>query len=110
VRQCKSSQDPIEQVALIRAPKARTKTTVGIRILSRSIEELLRQIVENAGEDAAVERRSRRARALMATTPATGEYGDMLEEGILDPAMVMRLRLAIHGHYTSPDRKCMINR
>ena len=48
-------------VALIRAQKALDKLeganedqTVGIRILSRSIEEPLRQIVENAGEDAAV--------------------------------------------------------
>src|SRR5579885_3444163 len=48
-------------VALIRAQKALDKLegvnedqTVGIRILSRSIEEPLRQIVDNAGEDAAV--------------------------------------------------------
>ena len=48
-------------VALIRAQKALEKLeganedqTVGIRILSRSIEEPLRQIVDNAGEDAAV--------------------------------------------------------
>ncbi len=48
-------------VALIRAQKALEKLegknedqTVGIRILSRSIEEPLRQIVNNAGEDAAV--------------------------------------------------------
>src|SRR3984893_5751144 len=48
-------------VALIRALKALDKLeganedqTVGIRILARSIEEPLRQIVENAGEDAAV--------------------------------------------------------
>jgi chaperonin GroEL len=48
-------------VALIRALKALDKLeganedqTVGIRILARSIEEPLRQIVENAGEDAGV--------------------------------------------------------
>ncbi len=48
-------------VALIRAQKALEKLeganedqTIGIRILSRSIEEPLRQIVANAGEDAAV--------------------------------------------------------
>src|SRR5262252_6235129 len=48
-------------VALIRAQKSLDKLeganedqTVGIRILSRAIEEPLRQIVENAGEDAAV--------------------------------------------------------
>ncbi len=48
-------------VALIRALKALDKLeggnddqTVGIRILARAIEEPLRNIVENAGEDAAV--------------------------------------------------------
>jgi chaperonin GroEL len=63
-------------VALIRALKALDKLeganedqTVGIRILARSIEEPLRQIVENAGEDAAVILNNvREARAATATT------------------------------------------
>ena len=44
--------------------------TVGIRILSRSIEEPLRQIVENASEDAAVVLNAVKAGAPMATTRA----------------------------------------
>jgi len=88
-------------VALVRAQKALDKLeganedqTVGIRILSRAIEEPLRQIVENAGEDAAVVLNAVRAgKAAYGYNAATGEYGDMLEEGILDPTKVTRLAL-----------------
>ena len=88
-------------VALIRALKALDKLeganedqTVGIRILARSIEEPLRQIVENAGEDAAVIlNQVRSGKGAYGYNAATGEYGDMLDFGILDPAKVTRLAL-----------------
>ncbi len=88
-------------VALVRAIKALEKLegknedqTVGIRILARAIEEPLRQIVENAGEDAAVILNEvRRGKGAYGYNAATGEYGDMLEAGILDPAKVTRLAL-----------------
>jgi len=88
-------------VALIRALKALDKLeganedqTVGVRILARSIEEPLRQIVENAGEDAAVIlNQVKSGKGAYGYNAATGEYGDMLEFGILDPAKVTRLAL-----------------
>ena len=88
-------------VALIRATKALEKLeganedqTVGIRILARSIEEPLRQIVENAGEDAAVIlNQVKSGKGSYGYNAATGEYGDMLDFGILDPAKVTRLAL-----------------
>jgi len=88
-------------VALIRTLKALDKLeganedqTVGIRILARSIEEPLRNIVENAGEDAAVVLNQVRAgKGAYGYNAATGEFGDMLEEGILDPTKVTRLAL-----------------
>src|ERR1700742_1194091 len=88
-------------VALIRAQKALDKLeganedqTVGIRILARAIEEPLRQIVENAGEDAAVVLNAVKAgKGAYGYNAATGEYGDMLEAGILDPTKVTRLAL-----------------
>jgi len=88
-------------VALIRVQKALEKLeganedqTVGVRILSRSIEEPLRQIVDNAGEDAAVIlNRIKEGKAAFGYNAATGEFGDMLEEGILDPTKVTRLAL-----------------
>jgi chaperonin GroEL len=88
-------------VALIRAQKALDKLegqnedqTVGVRILSRSIEEPLRQIVDNAGEDAAVVlNRVKEGKGAFGYNAATGEFGDMLDEGILDPTKVTRLAL-----------------
>jgi chaperonin GroEL len=88
-------------VALIRALKAVEKLTggnedqtTGIRILARSIEEPLRQIVTNAGEDAAVVlNRVREGKGTFGYNAATGEYGDMIELGILDPTKVTRLAL-----------------
>jgi chaperonin GroEL len=88
-------------VALIRALKAlkdlegaNEDQSVGIRILARSIEEPLRQIVENAGEDAAVILNAVKAgKGAYGYNAATGEFGDMLEEGILDPTKVTRLAL-----------------
>ncbi|MHB8814151.1 MAG: chaperonin GroEL [Steroidobacteraceae bacterium] len=88
-------------VALIRAQKALDKLeganedqTVGIRILSRSIEEPLRQIVENAGEDAAVVlNRVKEGKGTYGYNAASGEFGDLIEQGILDPTKVTRLAL-----------------
>ena len=88
-------------VALIRALKSLEKLeganedqTVGIRIVARSIEEPLRQIVDNAGEDAAVIlNRVKEGKGSFGYNAATGKFGDMLEEGILDPTKVTRLAL-----------------
>jgi chaperonin GroEL len=88
-------------VALIRVLKALDKLeganedqTVGIRILARSIEEPLRNIVANAGEDAAVILNQVKAgKGAYGYNAATGEFGDMLDEGILDPTKVTRLAL-----------------
>jgi chaperonin GroEL len=88
-------------VALIRALKAlkdlqgaNEDQTVGIRLLARACEEPLRQIVENAGEDAAVVLNAVKAgKGPYGYNAATGQYGDMLEAGILDPTKVTRLAL-----------------
>jgi chaperonin GroEL len=88
-------------VALIRAQKALEKLegsnedqAIGIKILSRSIEEPLRQIVANAGEDAAVVLADvKKGKGTYGYNAATGEYGDMLDMGILDPTKVTRLAL-----------------
>jgi chaperonin GroEL len=88
-------------VALIRAQKAVEKLEganedqkVGIRILLRAIEEPLRQIVDNAGEDAAVVlNKVKEGKGSYGYDAATGEYGDLIEAGILDPTKVTRLAL-----------------
>jgi chaperonin GroEL len=88
-------------VALLRAQKAVEKLEganedqkVGIKILSRAIEEPLRQIVDNAGEDAAVVlNKVKEGKGNFGYNAQTGEYGDLIEAGILDPTKVTRLAL-----------------
>ena len=88
-------------VAFVRVQKLLDKLTganedqnVGIRILSRAIEEPLRQIVQNAGEDGSVVlAKVREGKGSFGYNAATGEYGDMIEMGILDPTKVTRLAL-----------------
>ncbi|MDJ0759324.1 MAG: chaperonin GroEL [Woeseiaceae bacterium] len=67
---------------------------VGINILRRSIEEPLRQIVKNAGGDASVVLNAvAEGEGNYGYNAATGEYGDMIEAGILDPTKVTRFAL-----------------
>ncbi|MFS8607672.1 MAG: chaperonin GroEL [Gammaproteobacteria bacterium] len=88
-------------VALIRAVKAIEKLKginedqdVGIGILRRAAEEPLRQIVANAGDDPSVVLNAVAAGSgNYGYNAATGEYGDMVEFGIIDPTKVTRLAL-----------------
>jgi chaperonin GroEL len=88
-------------VALLRAQRALDKLeganedqTAGIAILRRAVEEPLRQIVENAGEDAAVVlNKVREGKGSFGYNAANGEFGDLIEQGILDPTKVTRLAL-----------------
>ena len=67
---------------------------VGVNILRRAVEEPLRQIVRNAGGDASVVLNAVAAgEGNYGYNAATGEYGDMIESGILDPTKVTRFAL-----------------
>ena len=88
-------------VALVRAASALEGVTganddqnVGINILRRAIEAPLRQIVSNAGDEPSVVINAvKNGEGNFGYNAATGEYGDMLEMGILDPAKVTRSAL-----------------
>jgi chaperonin GroEL len=88
-------------VALLRALKGITSLqganedqNVGINILRRAIEEPLRQIVANAGTDPAVVLNAViNGKGNYGFNAATGEYGDMVKAGIIDPTKVTRLAL-----------------
>jgi chaperonin GroEL len=88
-------------VALVRAVSAISKLKgdnhdqdMGIQILLRSVEEPLRQIVANAGEDGSVVlNKVREGKGNYGYNAATSEYGDLIEMGILDPTKVTRLAL-----------------
>jgi len=67
---------------------------MGVKIALRALEEPLRQIVSNAGEDSAVVlNKVAENTGSYGYNAATGEYGDMIEMGILDPAKVTRSAL-----------------
>jgi chaperonin GroEL len=88
-------------VALVRARAkiaklegANDDQDVGINILRRAVEEPLRQIVGNAGADASVVLNAVvEGKGNYGYNAATGEYGDMVELGIIDPTKVTRLAL-----------------
>jgi len=71
---------------------------VGINLLRRAMEAPLRQIVSNAGgEGSVVSDKIQQGEGSFGFNAATGEYGDMLEMGILDPAKVTRTALQAAG-------------
>ncbi|CEK11327.1 chaperonin GroEL [Legionella hackeliae] len=88
-------------VALIRAQKAldglkgdNADQDMGINILRRAIESPLRQIVANAGyESSVIVNKVAENKDNFGFNAATGEYGDMVEMGILDPTKVTRTAL-----------------
>ncbi|MEJ2650342.1 MAG: chaperonin GroEL [Gammaproteobacteria bacterium] len=88
-------------VALIRALQAvknlkgdNHDQDVGISIARRSMEEPLRQIVSNAGDEPSVVlNKVDEGKGNFGYNAATGEYGDMVEMGILDPTKVTRSAL-----------------
>jgi chaperonin GroEL len=88
-------------VMLVRAAKVLEKLkganddqTVGVNILRRAIQEPLRQIVRNAGEEQSVVlNKVAEGKGSFGYNAGSGEYGDMIEMGIIDPAKVTRLAL-----------------
>ena len=88
-------------VALIRAIKATSQVKgktddqqTGVSILLRSLEEPLRQIVTNSGAEASVIlNQVADGEGNYGYNATTGEFGDMIEMGILDPTKVVRYAL-----------------
>jgi chaperonin GroEL len=88
-------------VALIRAKNSlkgvagkNPDQDAGIRIVMRALEEPLRQIVRNAGaEPAVVVQRVTDGTGSFGYNAATGEYGDLVAMGVLDPCKVTRTAL-----------------
>ena len=67
---------------------------VGIHILRRALEEPLRQIVDNAGEDASVIlNKVAEGEGDFGYDAARGEFGNLIELGIIDPTKVTRIAL-----------------
>ncbi|HKQ54718.1 MAG TPA: chaperonin GroEL [Methyloceanibacter sp.] len=93
-------------VALIRAQKTLDKLNtanddqkVGINIVRRALQTPARQIAENAGEDGAVVvgKIVDTGDYAFGYNAASGEYGDLVKQGVIDPAKVVRTALQDAG-------------
>ena len=87
-------------VPYLRAQKALEKMDVsaeqqvGVNIIRRALEEPLRQIAGNAGEEGSiVVQRVREGKGDFGFNAQTGEYGNLIEMGIIDPLKVVRIAL-----------------
>jgi chaperonin GroEL len=89
-------------VALIRTQKTldalkpgNEDQKVGVNIVRRALQAPARQIAENAGEDGAVVvgKVVDKGDYAYGFNAATGEYGDLVKQGVIDPAKVVRTAL-----------------
>jgi len=88
-------------VALIRVKQAisglkgsNADQDAGVKIVLRALEEPLRQIVTNAGDEASVVvAKVAQGSGNFGYNAQTGEYGDLVESGVLDPTKVTRTAL-----------------
>jgi chaperonin GroEL len=88
-------------VALIRAQKSLDKFEAptkeqqfGVNIVSRALEEPLRQIVANAGaEPSVVVAEVKKGKNAFGYNARTNQYVDLIEDGVIDPTKVVRTAL-----------------
>ena len=92
-------------IALVRALSALAKVSgdnsdqdTGVSIVRRAVEAPLRQIADNAGyESSVIIDKVKELSGTEGFNAASGEYGDMLKLGIVDPAKVARIALQSAG-------------
>jgi len=88
-------------VALLRARQSlkdlkgdNSDQEAGIKIVLRALEEPIRQIAANAGDEpSVVVNKVLEGKGNYGYNAATGEYGDLVEMGVLDPTKVTRYAL-----------------
>ena len=87
-------------VALLRAIPSLAKVeaegdeAVGVNIVRKSLEEPTRQLVDNAGlEGALIVQEINKGKGAYGYNVATSKYGDLVKDGVLDPAKVTRTAL-----------------
>ena len=81
-------------IPAVLAVEAEGDELTGVRIIARALEEPLRQLANNAGLEGSVVVNEVKTRTQgVGMNVATGEYEDMIQAGIIDPAMVTRSAL-----------------
>ncbi|HVX31610.1 MAG TPA: chaperonin GroEL, partial [Solirubrobacterales bacterium] len=85
-----NAQASLDPDAIVDDPDEKT----GARIIHRSLEEPVRQIAENSGEEGSVVvNKVRELKEGEGLNAASGEYGDLIEAGVIDPTKVTRSAL-----------------
>lgn len=83
-----------QQLRSKRLAGANSDQGTGINIVLKALEQPLRVIVENSGEDASdILSEVRRGDTNFGYNGQTEEFGDLVEMGIIDPAKVVRVAL-----------------
>ncbi len=82
-------------IEAVQAVKSKGDERIGVEIVARALQAPIRQIADNGGHDGAVVA----AEVMESTSPnhgfnaLTGEYVDMIQAGIIDPAKVVKSAL-----------------
>ncbi len=81
----------LNAIAALKELDLEADQAVGVQIIRRALEEPLRHIAENAGEEGSiVVEKVKAMEAVMGYNALTGVYENMMEAGIVDPAKVVR--------------------
>ncbi|HMA37726.1 MAG TPA: chaperonin GroEL [Chloroflexia bacterium] len=86
----------LNALSALDAVEAQGDVLTGVGLLRRALEEPMRQIAFNAGQDGSVVVEAVRRKAIEQKNSSigynvlSGEYGDMVAQGIIDPAKVTR--------------------
>lgn len=84
----------VDAIPILDALNLEGEERVGLQILRRALEEPMRRIAENAGKDGAVIiEKVKNLEVGQGYNAATGEYGDMMKMGVIDPLKVTRTAL-----------------
>ena len=86
---------------------------IGVDIIRRALEEPIRQIANNAGQEGSVvTEKVKNEKGAYGFDASADEYTDMIKAGIIDPTKVVRLALTecclrglVDDHDGSPDRR-----
>lgn len=84
----------LRSISAIESVKAKGDEKIGVEIVTRALQAPLRRIAENCGEDGAVVADEViNMKGSNGFDASTGEYVDMVEKGIIDPAKVVKTAL-----------------
>ena len=80
----------LRAISAVEGVKAKGDEKIGVEIVTRALEAPIRQIANNCGEDGSVVADEVKGKdATVGFNAHTGEYADMYEAGVIDPAKVV---------------------